>query len=127
MEKQKTGKTTTTIIEKEPQVINEIRTNFKNKKPTKVTIHGTEIYFPYPPYENQLNYMTKVIQALNNKSLAALESPTGTGKTLCLLCSALGWVNQKRKELKKVVSDEKLTPPIIYYSTRTHSQISNVI
>jgi regulator of telomere elongation helicase 1 len=136
MEKHKSNKTATApLIEKEVNSFAEIKVDFlKKKKQTKITIHGIEVYFPYPPYECQLNYMTKgtrainvVIEALNNKSIAALESPTGTGKTLCLLCSALGWVNAKRKEMMSSLSDEKVNPPVIYYSTRTHSQISNVI
>ena len=135
MEKSKSKKAAGyTVIEKETTSINEIKIDFlKKKKQTKIIINGIEVYFPYPPYECQLNYMTKgkilcnlVIEALNNKSIAALESPTGTGKTLCLLCSSLGWVNAKRKELMNSSSDEKVNPPIIYYSTRTHSQISNV-
>lgn len=47
-------------IEKESNVINEIKIDFlKKKKQTKITIHGIEVYFPYPPYECQLDYMTK--------------------------------------------------------------------
>ena len=36
--------------------------------------------------------MENVITALNNKNHGLLESPTGTGKTLCLLCSSLAWL-----------------------------------
>ncbi len=41
--------------------------------------------------------MKSVIQALNNKTNALLESPTGTGKTLCLLCASLAWLRHRRE------------------------------
>jgi regulator of telomere elongation helicase 1 len=92
----------------------------------RILINGIEILFPFEPYEIQKNYMEKVIELLNNKSaiegykgFAALESPTGTGKTLCLLCSILAWFNKKKKE-------NKFWGKIIYV-TRTHSQISQII
>ena len=87
---------------------------------TIINIQGIEIYFPYKPYEIQINYMNKIIESLNNnKSIAALESPRGTGKTLCLLCACLAWIKFMR-EVKNIKFK-------IYYSSRTHSQISNVI
>ena len=101
----------------------------KLKKQKKLIIEDIEIYFPYNPYEKQITYMTSIIQVLNKKynsseeinfnALAALESPTGTGKTLCLLCSLLAWVNTKGKAIN--------FSGTIFYSTRTHSQISQVI
>ena len=100
----------------------------KLKKQEKLFIEDIEVYFPYKPYEKQITYMKSIIQTLNKKyssedidfnALAALESPTGTGKTLCLLCSLLAWVNTKGKV-------HKFSGTIIY-STRTHSQISQAI
>lgn len=47
--------------------------------------------FPFNAYDCQLVYMSKVISALQQGQNALLESPTGTGKTLCLLCATLSW------------------------------------
>ena len=57
-----------------------------------VQIAGHKVYFPFNPYACQQKYLEKVIEALNKKSNALLESPTGTGKTLSLLCSSLAWL-----------------------------------
>ena len=39
-----------------------------------------------------------MIQSLNQGANALLESPTGSGKSLALLCSSLAWVTQQRGE-----------------------------
>ena len=85
-----------------------------------ITIEGIKIYFPYKAYQVQIDYMTKVIQTLNKgNNISALESPTGTGKTLCLLCSILGWLQQKNDK------NENININNVYYCTKTVSQISN--
>ena len=78
--------------------------------------------------------MKKVIEALQTKGMAGLESPTGTGKTLCLLCACLGYLKHLRDELiqdKKEENgqdkQEEMNQPVIYYTSRTHAQITNVI
>lgn len=54
-------------------------------------ISSITVDFPYDPYPAQVRYMSKVIEALRSGQNGLLESPTGTGKTLCLLCAALAW------------------------------------
>ena len=96
------------------------------KKQKLIKINGIDIYFPYEVYPNQIKYMEKVIELLNKNinrdnytNIGALESPTGTGKTLCLLCSTLAWMNEMRRQ-------KKFGGKIIY-TTRTHSQITQII
>lgn len=62
----------------------------------KIIVRNVTIDFPFTPYPAQVEYMAAVIDALERGENALLESPTGTGKTLCLLCATLSWVRQKR-------------------------------
>lgn len=54
-------------------------------------IAGHAVEFPRKPYGVQLSFCAKTLQALSSQSNALLEAPTGSGKTLSLLCSALAW------------------------------------
>ena len=72
----------------------------KTKKQILLNLKGIQIYFPYKPYDIQIKYMEKIIDSLNNNYLAALESPTGTGKTLFVLCATLAWMKFMRKKKK---------------------------
>ncbi|KAL5206580.1 hypothetical protein ABZP36_034789 [Zizania latifolia] len=119
-------------------------------------VGGVPVEFPYKPYGTQLAFMGRVIATLDRarrqgRSHALLESPTGTGKSLSLLCSALAW--QRHYPLRAPPADpllhgggfvpedsQKQAPPgipekapkrknvpTIYYATRTHAQITQVI
>ncbi|XP_078092617.1 regulator of telomere elongation helicase 1 isoform X2 [Mustelus asterias] len=120
----------------------------------KIQLDGITIDFPYIPYKCQEDYMSKVIECLQKKVNGILESPTGTGKTLCLLCASLAW----REHLRDSISATKISRqlngeelfdgrplsswgsasvdadsasysdiPKIIYASRTHSQLTQVI
>uniref|UniRef100_A0A1A7YGR9 Regulator of telomere elongation helicase 1 n=1 Tax=Iconisemion striatum TaxID=60296 RepID=A0A1A7YGR9_9TELE len=118
-------------------------------------LNGVTVDFPFTPYDCQKDYMIKVLDCLKQGQNGVLESPTGTGKTLCLLCATLAW----REHLKDSISARKIseklkgvemfknTPlsswgtaategdkpvhyadiPKIIYASRTHSQLAQVI
>eukprot|EP01022_Parablepharisma_sp_SALTPOND_P007785 TRINITY_DN1329_c0_g1_i1.p1 TRINITY_DN1329_c0_g1~~TRINITY_DN1329_c0_g1_i1.p1 ORF type:complete len:773 (+),score=105.22 TRINITY_DN1329_c0_g1_i1:1326-3644(+) len=81
--------------------------------------HNMKVDFPYKPYKVQEEYAKCVVNACENKQNAMLESPTGSGKTVTLLCSARAWCDKQEKlQMGK--------RPIIIYASRTHSQLDQV-
>lgn len=61
--------------------------------------------FPYKPYPIQKQLMQAIYQSLDNRKIAILESPTGTGKSLSVICAAMSWLEEER--LKKLNNMEK--------------------
>lgn len=112
--------------------------------PTTIELRGISIHFPFKPYKCQEDYMGKVLDALMRKENALLESPTGTGKTLCLLCSALAWQREQFRIIQSTRTEQSNPAlsttssrqqqqqttrrvPTIIYASRTHSQLSQVV
>ncbi|EGV98907.1 Fanconi anemia group J protein isoform X1 [Cricetulus griseus] len=58
---------------------------------SEYTIGGVKINFPCKAYPAQLAMMNSIVRGLNSSQHCLLESPTGSGKSLALLCSALAW------------------------------------
>lgn len=56
--------------------------------------------FPFDPYEIQQSFMTNLYQVLTDRKIGIFESPTGTGKSLSLICSTLKFL--KDHEAKEV-------------------------
>jgi len=107
-------------------------------KPETMLMSGVPVDFPYQPYPCQIAMLGKIIKALQQSKNCLLESPTGTGKTLTLLCAALSW-QQKELEISRTSSNSndskdqnnessnKLIPVSrIFYCTRTHKQLEQV-
>lgn len=69
-------------------------------------INGIPVMFPFEPYNVQRAYMEKVIDCLEQSTHGVLESPTGTGKTLSLLCSALAWTQRKKQQVETSIREQ---------------------
>ncbi|XP_068047804.1 ATP-dependent DNA helicase DDX11 isoform X1 [Anomalospiza imberbis] len=57
--------------------------------------------FPYTPYRIQEQFMEALYGALEAGRVGIFESPTGTGKSLSLICGALSWLRdweEKRRQ-----------------------------
>jgi len=68
--------------------------------------------FPFPPYDIQHQFMTALFNALNEGKLGIFESPTGTGKSLSLICGSISWFleyHKKRKiKLEALMKDDQI-------------------
>ncbi|XP_037894820.1 regulator of telomere elongation helicase 1 homolog isoform X2 [Glossina fuscipes] len=118
-------------------------------------VAGIPVVFPFEPYEVQRAYMEKVIMCLRDGTNGVLESPTGTGKTLSLLCSSLAWLLHQKQEIQAQIAKSTLNgiaprsasdkqdkievkgrfrekdanwgAPKIIYASRTHSQLTQAM
>ncbi|XP_037938569.1 regulator of telomere elongation helicase 1 homolog [Teleopsis dalmanni] len=118
-------------------------------------IGDVSVNFPFEPYDVQKAYMEKVIICLKDGTNGVLESPTGTGKTLSLLCSSLAWILSRKNDLKHELIKQCKEPnfknvnneiavsfmggssnaskkgnwgvPKIIYASRTHSQLTQAM
>ncbi|XP_018054868.1 PREDICTED: probable ATP-dependent DNA helicase DDX11 [Atta colombica] len=73
-----------------------------------------EFPFPFPAYEIQKRFMRELYVCLEGGKLGLFESPTGTGKSLSLICGALKWLvdheRWRKEELTSTIAqiDDKL-------------------
>ncbi|KAJ2786463.1 hypothetical protein GGI15_001492 [Coemansia interrupta] len=84
-------------------------------------IGGVKVHFPFKPYPSQLGMMNHMIRALNTSKNTMIESPTGSGKSLALLCAALAWrrnyatknkqrLSNVRQAIRKYIKGGSLLP-----------------
>lgn len=52
--------------------------------------------FPFQPYGIQNDFMGAIYKTLDLSEIGIFESPTGTGKTLSLICSSLQWLQDQQ-------------------------------
>jgi chromosome transmission fidelity protein 1 len=60
---------------------------------------------PYQPYDIQSDFMTNLYHCIEHKKVGIFESPTGTGKSLSLICASLTWLrDHKRQAVENAVN-----------------------
>ncbi|XP_065429263.1 Fanconi anemia group J protein isoform X7 [Chrysemys picta bellii] len=74
---------------------------------SEYTIGGVKIIFPCKAYPSQLAMMNAIVKGLNSRQHCLLESPTGSGKSLALLCSVLSWQQSLHEKSLDEFSCEK--------------------
>lgn len=52
--------------------------------------------FPGTPYDVQRQLMCAIYNTIEERGVGLFESPTGTGKTLSIICAALTWLQRNR-------------------------------
>uniref|UniRef100_A0A6Q2YT93 Helicase ATP-binding domain-containing protein n=1 Tax=Esox lucius TaxID=8010 RepID=A0A6Q2YT93_ESOLU len=57
--------------------------------------------FPYKPYPIQEQFMQALYGALEHGKVGIFESPTGTGKSLSIICGALSWLRDHEAKRKQ--------------------------
>lgn len=63
--------------------------------------------FPFDPYQIQDQFMRSLYSVIENRKIGIFESPTGTGKTLSLMCGALKWLLD-HKNLNRIDLNEQI-------------------
>ncbi|XP_054265114.1 ATP-dependent DNA helicase DDX11 [Macrosteles quadrilineatus] len=67
--------------------------------------------FPFPPYPIQHEFMSMLYSTIEEGKLGIFESPTGTGKSLSIICGALCWLRdhiaREKDLLKEGIEDLK--------------------
>ena len=71
---------------------------------TQICRMADEIPFPFPPYFQQKDLMRAIVDCVESSSAGCFESPTGTGKSLSVICATLSW---QFKEEKRILDEQK--------------------
>ncbi len=57
-----------------------------------------DIPFPFQPYPAQQALMQQLYRTLETGHVGLFESPTGTGKSLSLICASLHWLKERQRK-----------------------------
>ncbi|KAF2213685.1 hypothetical protein CERZMDRAFT_58373 [Cercospora zeae-maydis SCOH1-5] len=57
-----------------------------------------DFHHPFRPYDIQQQFMEGVYNCIEHGSVGIFESPTGTGKSLSLICGSLTWLREHKRK-----------------------------
>lgn len=102
----------------------------------RIKVSGVPIDMPFEPYPAQMVAISKLISCLTTGTSGLIESPTGTGKSLSIICAVLGYKEYLRRGIGDVGSkrggeqrneegrEERLK---IIICSRTHKQLDQLV
>ncbi|PWY66189.1 DNA repair helicase [Aspergillus eucalypticola CBS 122712] len=68
-------------------------------------LQSNDFHHPYSPYDIQLQLMRALYSCLEQGKVAVFESPTGTGKSLSLICGSLTWLRDHKRSAFQTAVD----------------------
>lgn len=86
---------------------------------------GNNFGFPKTLYDCQEKFIQDAINTIDNNQFGIFSSPTGSGKTLSLLCTCINFMEAKEDDLFDILNGASKTT--IFYCSRTHSQLNQVM
>eukprot|EP00055_Hartaetosiga_balthica_P011652 m.53750 g.53750 ORF g.53750 m.53750 type:complete len:907 (-) comp7683_c1_seq1:416-3136(-) len=87
----------------------EDKTRFE--RATKLYPQEKDFHFPFDPYDIQQELMKQLFNCFEQGGLGIFQSPTGTGKSLSILCGALTWLDADEKQLLSDIESNKAFIP----------------
>ena len=65
---------------------------------SSVYVSPRDFHHPYEPYDIQNDLMNVIYSCIEEGKIGILESPTGTGKSLSLICGSLTWLRDNQQK-----------------------------
>ncbi|KAF9425369.1 ATP-dependent DNA helicase chl1 [Podila epigama] len=63
--------------------------------------------FPFAtPYDIQVQFMQQLFECIDRRKVGIFESPTGTGKSLSMICGALSWLFEHENNERKILEQD---------------------
>ena len=81
---------------------------------------SNEFAFPYDPWPIQTDFMKQLYKTVNNNRVGIFESPTGTGKSLSLICGVAKWILDFKAIPEDILIEEHLNKYMNAYKAKSN-------